>query len=588
MPSLITLALVFIALVSQTPSKASTPALQLRYGVASFGTVNPLPVVGTLAAAGFDYIEPGLSQTLALTPDAIAEARKQIEASKIRVETMNWFLPGAEIKLTGPDADPAKIRAYVEKSLALAESFGAKVIVFGSPGARTVPDGFPRERAWVQLKDFLKICGDVIQSRNYGMVIGIEALRKPETNIINSVAEALKLAREVSHPKIRLIVDFYHLAFEKEDPAVILEAGDMIVHTQIADPAERTFPMADEQVYAPFFANLRAIGYRGRLSIEANSNAVEKDARASLAFLKKAAAKYVGAAVAGPQGAPPDPLITENTTVKLGPHTYVIPDANVGLVPNVGIVVGRRATLVIDPGLGRRNGETVLKEVGKVSKNTELYIASTHFHPEHTTGYNAFPDAAKYINSTVQEDEFAENGMKMVQTFAGRSPLTAELLKDASRRTAAITFAREHMLDLGGVRVRFHVVGPTHTKGDTTFFVEQDAVLFAGDVVMNNSFLAATAVSSMNAWLAAFDRLDKLKPKTIVPAHGAVGDGTLIAVNRGFMKDVQARAQEMKKQGRTADETATAVQAEVQKQHPGWPRANGLAWAARSAYAEAK
>ena len=91
------------------------------------------------------------------------------------------------------------------------------------------------------------------------------------------------------------------------------------------------------------------------------------------------------------------------------------------MVPNVGIVVGSRATLVIDPGMGRRNGETVLKEVAKVSKNTELFIASTHFHPEHTTGYLAFPPSAKYINSTTQEAEFEETGMQMVKTFSGRS-----------------------------------------------------------------------------------------------------------------------------------------------------------------------
>src|SRR5262245_42967132 len=216
---------------------------------------------------------------------------------------------------------------------------------------------------------------------------------------------------------------------------------------------------------------------------------------------------------------PADPLVKEGITVKLGPHTYAIPDQNVGLVPNVGIIVGSRATLVIDPGLGRRNGEAVLREVAKVSRNAELYIASTHFHPEHTTGYNAFPPAAKYINSTVQEAEFEQSGMQMVQMFAGRSPLTAEILKDAARRPAAITFDRTYLLDLGGVRVRFVMVGPTHTRGDTAFFVEGDNVLFAGDVVMNNSFVAASPVSSMKAWLAAFDTFDALKPRTIVPAH---------------------------------------------------------------------
>jgi glyoxylase-like metal-dependent hydrolase (beta-lactamase superfamily II) len=286
------------------------------------------------------------------------------------------------------------------------------------------------------------------------------------------------------------------------------------------------------------------------------------------------------------RGPAPDPLVRENVTVKLAPHTYVIPDANVGLVPNVGIVVGSRATLVIDPGLGRRNGETVLREVAKVSKNAELYIASTHFHPEHTTGYIAFPASAKYINSTVQEAEFGESGMQMVQAFAGRSPATTEILKDAARRPAAITFDREYSLDLGGVRVRFLVVGPTHTKGDTTFFVEGDNVLFAGDVVMNNSFLAASPVSSMKAWLTAFDTLEALKPQTIVPAHGEVGPGTIIATNRAIMQAVQARVRALKAEGKSIDDVAKTVHAELQAQHPDWPRANGLAAAARAAYSE--
>jgi len=283
-----------------------------------------------------------------------------------------------------------------------------------------------------------------------------------------------------------------------------------------------------------------------------------------------------------------DPLVRENATVKLAPHTYVIPDNNVGLVPNVGIVVGSRGTLVIDPGLGRRNGETVLREVGKVSKNSELFIGTTHFHAEHTTGYVAFPSSAKYINSTVQEAEFEQGGMQMVQMFSGRSPATAEILKDAARRPAAITFERDFTLDLGDIRVRFLLVGPTHTKGDTGFFVEGDTVLFAGDVVMNNSFLAATPVSSMKTWLTAFDTLDALKPQTIVPAHGEVGPGAIIGTNRAVMQAVQARARALKAEGKSADEVATTVQAEFQAQHPNWPRANGLAAAARSAYAEAQ
>lgn len=282
-----------------------------------------------------------------------------------------------------------------------------------------------------------------------------------------------------------------------------------------------------------------------------------------------------------------DPLVREGATVRLGTHTHAIPDGNVGMVPNVGIVVGSRATLVIDPGMGRRNGEAVLREVAKLTRHTELYVVSTHFHAEHTTGYLAFPATAKYVNSTIQEAEFAESGAQFIQNFAGRSAIAADLLRDATRRVADVTFEREHVLDLGGVRVRMVLVGPTHTRGDTVFFVEEDGVLFAGDVVMNNSFLAANQASSMRAWLAAFDTLEAMRPRTIVPAHGATGPGSLIASNRELMAGIQARVRTLKAGGMDLNTAMATITAEYQAKHPGWPRANGLSSAARSAFNEA-
>jgi glyoxylase-like metal-dependent hydrolase (beta-lactamase superfamily II) len=162
--------------------------------------------------------------------------------------------------------------------------------------------------------------------------------------------------------------------------------------------------------------------------------------------------------------------------------------------------------------------------------------------------------------------------------------LTAEILKDATRRPADITFDRNYKLDLGGVTVQFLLVGPTHTRGDTGLFVEGDAVLFSGDVVMNQSYLAAGPASSMKAWLAAFDAFDAMKPKTIVPAHGAVGPGSIIAANRAWVETVRTRALALKAEGKTIDDTAAEVQKEVLAQHPDWPRANGIAALARAAY----
>jgi glyoxylase-like metal-dependent hydrolase (beta-lactamase superfamily II) len=289
---------------------------------------------------------------------------------------------------------------------------------------------------------------------------------------------------------------------------------------------------------------------------------------------------------AGPRTGAPPPLVREGATVKLGPHSYAIPDGGVGQVPNVGIVVGTTAALVIDPGLGRRNGETVLRELRKLTKTADVYVASTHFHVEHTLGYQAFT-AARYVNSTVQETEFAEGWQRQATQFAGFSPVHADLLQGAQGRKADVTFGREHSLDLGGVRVRMLVVGPTHTRGDTIFFVEGDGVLFAGDVVMNESFVAANQNSSIKAWLAAFDLLEQMRPSVIVPAHGRIGGGSLIAVNRAFMQEIQARARALKAEGRTVDDVAATVQKEMQAKHPGFARVNGAGGAARAAYTEA-
>jgi glyoxylase-like metal-dependent hydrolase (beta-lactamase superfamily II) len=177
--------------------------------------------------------------------------------------------------------------------------------------------------------------------------------------------------------------------------------------------------------------------------------------------------------------------------------------------------------------------------------------------------------------------------MQMVRAFAGRSPVTADLLKDAARRPADVTFDREYTIDLGDVRVRCVLVGPTHTRGDTGFFVEGDGVLFAGDVVMNGSFLAAGDGSSMAAWLKAFDTFGAMHPVTIVPSHGAVGTGALIGENRALMETIRSRAVTLKSQGKSIDDTASTIQSELTASHPGWPRANGIGPAARAAYREA-
>ena len=304
-----------------------------------------------------------------------------------------------------------------------------------------------------------------------------------------------------------------------------------------------------------------------------------------LGVLVAAAGIVAGTAAQQP---PADPLIKDNAISKVSDHVHVISDLNVGLVPNVGIVVGSRATLVVDTGLGLRNGQTVLRVTNSVSRNAELYVVSTHFHPEHALGEAAFPASATIIRAQAQQKDIDEFGLDLARTFASRSPVAAELLKDAQFRKADVLFDREYTLDLGGVRVRMLSLGPTHTRGDTIVWVEGDRILFAGDVVMNRTFVAfASPYSSVKAWLADFDQLEPLAPLKVVPSHGPVGDASLIGAQRTMMKAIQARALELKRQGKSAEEAGQIVQAEFQATYPDWAAPARVAIIARTAYAEA-
>jgi len=286
------------------------------------------------------------------------------------------------------------------------------------------------------------------------------------------------------------------------------------------------------------------------------------------------------------QAQPPLPLIRENAAIKVSDHVYVIPDGNVGAVPNVGIVVGSRATLVIDTGLGLRNGQTVLREVAKVSKNAETYVVATHFHAEHTLGEAAFPSTAKIVRSRAQQQDMDELGIQ--PNFATRSPGMAELVKDAQFRRADEIFDKEKTLDLGGVRARLSWYGGTHTNGDTLIYIEGDNVLFAGDVIMNRRFLAFNAMmrSSVQAWINSLDKLAPLRPTRVVPSHGEMGDGSLIDTNRTYLRALQTRAAALKREGKTEDQAAETINSEIRMKFPDWT-GNPTA-AARTAYNEAQ
>jgi D-psicose/D-tagatose/L-ribulose 3-epimerase len=242
-------------------------------------------------AAGFDYVEVGVRNFARLDDAKWTEYQAKHKAVGIPTPVANNFIP-SELKVVGPEVDKAKQDEYVAQAFDRAKVLGIKTIVFGSGGARKVPDGFSQDEAWKQLVEFAKRIAPEAKKR--GIVVAVEPLQKGETNTINTAAEGLKWVKAVNHPNFQLMVDFYHLSLENEDPAILVSAKKNIKHIHIANPAGRLFPMsADEFDYSKFFDALKKAGYKGGVSVEGRSQDFATEGPKAVAFLRTATTEGV-------------------------------------------------------------------------------------------------------------------------------------------------------------------------------------------------------------------------------------------------------------------------------------------------------
>ena len=275
------------------------------------------------------------------------------------------------------------------------------------------------------------------------------------------------------------------------------------------------------------------------------------------------------------------PILSEDT-VKVSNHVWAI----MGF-PNIGIVVGANATLVVDTGLGPRNGATVVRVAKKLAPNNKLYLTTTHFHPEHAAGEPGFPPGTILIRNKVQQDEMDQHGLEIIDLFAGRNVQQKELLANVKLRPPDETFDKERKLDLGGgVTARLLWFGGAHTKGDELTFVDPDKTLISGDVVQNkvvpNIFREGGTPSS---WIAVLDQVEKLGALHVLPDHSAIGDGSLVAQEKAFIVDLEARALDLKRRGVNADEAGKLLTTEFKQKYADWP-INSVANFVKSIYAE--
>lgn len=244
--------------------------------------------VDTVAKIGYDYVEFSLNYVASLSEEEFNALAEKMDACPIHAEAFNGMLP-ASVPVTGTNVNASQQHEYLEKAFSRARRLGGKVVVFGSSGARNVPEGFPIDMAWRQIVNFLRLAER--HAGNYDITIAIEPLCKRESNIVNYVSEAVLLASIHQLPHIRALGDTYHMAMVSEPLSALTLAGDMLAHVHTANAIGRKYPApGDGENYEAIFEALLEGKYDARVSVEGGCADFEKDAQAAYHVLTAARA----------------------------------------------------------------------------------------------------------------------------------------------------------------------------------------------------------------------------------------------------------------------------------------------------------
>lgn len=223
--------------------------------------------IASLPELPFDYIEGNVQKVLqpAALDSIFAPHLEAVRTSRRPMPAVNVFLP-PDLKVTGPSVDAARLEHHADTAFRRARQLGVEVVVFGSGGARRVPEGFSRKQGFDQYVDALRRLGPIAQF--HGITIVVEPLNTTECNIVNTVDEGAEAVRRADHPHVRLLVDFFHMLRNEESPEGIGRHADLIVHAHLAEKEERRQPGCKGDDFVPFLRQLRqATGCR-RLTFE--------------------------------------------------------------------------------------------------------------------------------------------------------------------------------------------------------------------------------------------------------------------------------------------------------------------------------
>lgn len=241
---------------------------QKKIAAPEIGVVQNIENDSQLQTFGYRYLVESTSKML--SPRNVSEEKfeqhlQTINALSIPLFACNLFIPG-DLKVVGPSVDENAVLTYVQIVLQRAGAAGLKMIIWGSGGSRGVPQGFDHTKAKEQ---FIYMARKIaLVAAKYNIVLALENLNSTECNFITTVKDAVDVVKTIDHKSLRLCIDIYHMLKEGESPEVIASTKKYLVYCEIAEKEGRTPPGVHGDDFRPYFAELKKIGYSGKIMLE--------------------------------------------------------------------------------------------------------------------------------------------------------------------------------------------------------------------------------------------------------------------------------------------------------------------------------
>lgn len=234
------------------------------------------------ADAGFDYVETGFSVLAQPGDETLDSFCRALADNHIRCEAVNCFIPGS-MKVVGDAVDSEALKAYVERGMSRAARAGTEIVVFGSGGARSIPDGFSYPAAVKQLTGFLREIVSPIAGK-YGVTVVIEPLC--DTNSVTTVREGAMLAAAADTEPVKLLCDLYHMYRVGDGLDTLTGLEGFLKHSHIAEPVKRGYPLSGQEYdYRAFVKAVEALGCP-RCTVEASPSDMRSEAPICAKLLK--------------------------------------------------------------------------------------------------------------------------------------------------------------------------------------------------------------------------------------------------------------------------------------------------------------